>query len=335
MIKVFISYASEDISFARRLVRHLNKFEGIEPWFDEVRLLPGMKWQDEIIKAINASTYVIILLSNSSINKKGFVQKEISEILERLSYFPPEKVFAIPARVEECSPKHRVLTTIQWVDLFINWEDGVDNILKAMGIMNPIRKTVKDERKILEIEYKRLIKSIEENVNITLGEELEVKNLLYSILPILHMDEKGIMLDLLRSIIAKSTKYIFSSWNFYHEFEHLMRTNLPKVLSKHYGKNWKENLSIIIEKHQTIKDIKYMKLGDLCYIYKVLTSNLKIIDHPKLSDKALEKVLNGIPAQINFLVHTDGSSQNLVYHFNFFKEVIPVRYYFEKYFMSL
>jgi hypothetical protein len=51
--------------------------DGIDPWLDEKKLLPGQEWETEIADAVRTSYVVLVCLSRSSITKSGFVQKEI------------------------------------------------------------------------------------------------------------------------------------------------------------------------------------------------------------------------------------------------------------------
>ena len=44
-------------------------------------LLPGQEWENEIPKAVRAAEAILVCLSQSSISKEGYVQKEISYAL--------------------------------------------------------------------------------------------------------------------------------------------------------------------------------------------------------------------------------------------------------------
>lgn len=46
-LKVFLCHASEDKETVRKLYHQL-KADGVEPWLDEVSILPGQEWQREI-----------------------------------------------------------------------------------------------------------------------------------------------------------------------------------------------------------------------------------------------------------------------------------------------
>jgi TIR domain-containing protein/uncharacterized protein DUF4062 len=129
--KVFLSYAREDSQDAQRLSTDLRK-AGIDVWFDKESLLPGQKWKPAINRAIKESRFFIALLSNTSVNKKGFVQKELKKAIEQLDEYPESAVSLIPVRIQDCNPAEERLLELQWVDMFPDWENGVSQIVKAI-----------------------------------------------------------------------------------------------------------------------------------------------------------------------------------------------------------
>ena len=128
MANIFISYAREDIEIVRRLNRDL-KLAGFFPWFDDEKILPGQNWRHEIKIAIKKCDYFIAILSKHSIDKIGFVQKELKIALDIFDLFPNSKIFLIPVRLEECFPTNETLQDLHWADLFPNYEDGLNKIL--------------------------------------------------------------------------------------------------------------------------------------------------------------------------------------------------------------
>lgn len=115
-LRVFLCHASQDKPAVRKLHRYL-KQHGIEPWLDEIDLLPGENWEVEIPRALNASDVILVCLSKNSINKEGYVQKEISFALDKALEKPDGTIFIIPAKLEDCEVPNR-LNRYQWVDLF-------------------------------------------------------------------------------------------------------------------------------------------------------------------------------------------------------------------------
>lgn len=101
-LRVFLCHASQDKSYVRTLYQKLHK-EGMEPWFDEENLMPGQDWDSEIKEAIRYSDVIIVCLSNNSVNKVGYVQKEIKFSLDIAELHPEREIFIIPARIEKCN----------------------------------------------------------------------------------------------------------------------------------------------------------------------------------------------------------------------------------------
>ncbi|MEK7404874.1 MAG: SUMF1/EgtB/PvdO family nonheme iron enzyme [Acidobacteriota bacterium] len=115
MLKVLLCHASGDKAAVRQLYQRL-RADGFDPWLDEEKLLPGQEWQLEIPKAVRQADIVVVCLSNSSITKEGYVQKEIKFALDAADEKPEGTIFLIPARLEDCRVPER-LSEWQWVDL--------------------------------------------------------------------------------------------------------------------------------------------------------------------------------------------------------------------------
>lgn len=129
--RVFISYAREDVDYAKRMFRELIN-AAYDPWLDCESLLPGQRWESRIEQAIRESHYFLALISTRSTIKRGYVQKEIRDALDILRQIPENEVFLIPARLDDCELTHSALRGVQWVDLFPKWETGVEKIIRAL-----------------------------------------------------------------------------------------------------------------------------------------------------------------------------------------------------------
>jgi hypothetical protein len=129
-LRVFLCHSSGDKPLVRDLYRRLIA-DSIDAWLDEEKLIPGQDWNLEIQKAVRASDIVIVCLSESSINKAGYVQKEIQYALDVADEQPEGKIFLIPLKLEECKVPQR-LRRWQWVDYF--QENGYRNLTRALSI---------------------------------------------------------------------------------------------------------------------------------------------------------------------------------------------------------
>lgn len=122
-LKVFLSYASQDKSIVRELSRRLVGEGWIDTWLDEENLLPGQDWRVKIEEAVEDSDIVIICLSNHSVSKEGYVQKELRYAREIALEKPEDSIFLIPLRLDECEVP-RGLRFYQWVDYFGGKKDS-------------------------------------------------------------------------------------------------------------------------------------------------------------------------------------------------------------------
>ncbi|MCB0100741.1 MAG: SUMF1/EgtB/PvdO family nonheme iron enzyme [Anaerolineales bacterium] len=116
-LRVFLCHSSNDKPAVRELYQKLRAESWIQPWLDEEELFPGMDWNLEIEKAIEATDVILVCLSNNSITKEGYVQREIRIALDYADYKPEGTLFIIPVRLEECTPPKR-LARWQYADYF-------------------------------------------------------------------------------------------------------------------------------------------------------------------------------------------------------------------------
>lgn len=136
MIRIFLAHASEDKAAVTDLYYHL-KESGFEPWLDKVNLLPGQSWRAEIPKAIKNSQVFIACLSEQSVKKQGYIQREFRMALNAMADRPPGQIYLIPVRLDACQiPELRQeeygisLSDYQWVDLFE--PDGYERLVQGI-----------------------------------------------------------------------------------------------------------------------------------------------------------------------------------------------------------
>lgn len=114
--QIFLSYANEDQKEVEKLYDDLSS-AGFKPWMDKKDILPGEKWKLSIRKAIRDSDFFVVCLSSNSVNKRGFLQKEIRAALDILDEMLDSDIYLIPMRLEDCEVPEG-LRDLQWVDLF-------------------------------------------------------------------------------------------------------------------------------------------------------------------------------------------------------------------------
>jgi hypothetical protein len=129
-LQVFLCHSSGDKVKVRELYRRLTA-DGFRPWLDEEDLLPGHDWQREITLAVKNSDVVIVCLSQASVTKAGYVQREIKVALDVADEQPEGTIFLIPLRLEECEVPQR-LCRWQWVNLFE--PSGYEKLVRALEV---------------------------------------------------------------------------------------------------------------------------------------------------------------------------------------------------------
>ena len=116
-LRVFLCHSSQDKPIVRELYQRLLAEGWIDPWLDEEKLLPGQDWDMEIEKTVEASDAVIVCLSNNSVTKEGYIQKEIRKVLDISAQKPEGTIFIIPLRLDDCEPPRR-LASWHYADYF-------------------------------------------------------------------------------------------------------------------------------------------------------------------------------------------------------------------------
>ena len=135
-VRIFLAHASEDKKAVIELYERLKR-QGYKPWLDKINLLPGQKWREEIPKAIRNSDIFIACLSQRSVAKQGYIQREFRMALNKCADMPSGSIYLIPLRFDECEiPELRQeeygisLGDYQWLDYFE--EGGFDRLVKSI-----------------------------------------------------------------------------------------------------------------------------------------------------------------------------------------------------------
>jgi DNA-binding response OmpR family regulator len=115
--QIFLCYATPDYEQVLALHQALQA-AGFLPWMDKKKIRGGEKWELAIRQAIRKSDFFVVCFSKNSVNRRGFMQREIRFALEIWEEQLEGDIYLIPARLEECTIDHEKLKQIQWVDLF-------------------------------------------------------------------------------------------------------------------------------------------------------------------------------------------------------------------------
>jgi DNA-binding NarL/FixJ family response regulator len=154
-LRVFLCHASQDKPIVRELYQRLLAEIWIDPWLDEEKLLLGQNWELEIEKAVETTDSVIVCVSTNSVNKEGFIQKEIRKVLDISEQKPDGVIFIIPIRLNDCQPPVR-LRAFQYADYFPGEQKSktYQKILKSLEMRHGTLQPIIPHRDILSSDDK-------------------------------------------------------------------------------------------------------------------------------------------------------------------------------------
>jgi hypothetical protein len=170
--KVFISYASEDIETANMLHDYLQT-QNFETWLDKKNLLAGQDWDNEIRNALKNADFIILLLSDVSVEKRGYIQKEYKLALQFCEEKLESDIYIIPCKINDCSVPSN-LCKYQWVELYNQKGDKFANILQSLCFQQQ--------------KYKNKNKLITMNKKPSEYKEIEIKETVNEVLPKTNID---------------------------------------------------------------------------------------------------------------------------------------------------
>ncbi len=122
--QTFISYAREDSEFALRLAKDLRE-AGANLWLDQLDIQPGERWDQSVENALANCKSLLVVLSPTAVGSTN-VMDEISFALETNKQ-------VIPVLLRACEIPFR-LRRVQYIDFTAEYQDGVDLLLRSLGI---------------------------------------------------------------------------------------------------------------------------------------------------------------------------------------------------------
>jgi len=135
---VFISYVRENSQNVQRIYDELVS-HGVKVWLDRNEIKPGYRWKDAIQEAIRKGDFFIACFSKEySGRDKTFMNEELTLAIEELRQRPTDRAWFIPVLLSECDvPNIKIsavetLRDIQWVELYKDWQDGIQRILSVI-----------------------------------------------------------------------------------------------------------------------------------------------------------------------------------------------------------
>ncbi|MGG1314163.1 TIR domain-containing protein [Cohnella laeviribosi] len=125
--KLFVSHSSKDKPFARLLVTDLAE-AGHSPWLDEWQIKVGESIPGSISRALQECDYVLVILSNNSIDSQWVQQEWYAKYWDEIS---EKKVKVIPVLLEDCTIPE-LLKTKKYADFREEYRTGLRELLLAL-----------------------------------------------------------------------------------------------------------------------------------------------------------------------------------------------------------
>jgi hypothetical protein len=137
--RVFIAYVEEDLRLVKKLYTAFER-QGLRPWLDKKKLMPGQNWPRAIETAIQTSDFFVACFSRRSTSKRGSFHSELRYALACAARVPLDEIFFIPVRLDGCEVPGPISKKIQYVDLFPDWDSGIRRVLAVMQAQEEHRK---------------------------------------------------------------------------------------------------------------------------------------------------------------------------------------------------
>jgi hypothetical protein len=111
---VFLSYASPDRERVRPFCEQL-KAAGFGVWIDYERIKPGQNWDYEINRALSHATFVVAFVSKKSVDRRGYVQKELAVALNLRAEKLIDDIYLVPVILDDDLTLPRQIADIQHI----------------------------------------------------------------------------------------------------------------------------------------------------------------------------------------------------------------------------
>jgi hypothetical protein len=98
--QIFISYARPDREEAGEVFDDLSR-RGLNPWIDYRKLVGGQNWDFEIKRALEKSELVVFVISGNSLDRRGYLQREIKFALDKHKEKLIDDIYIIPIILSE------------------------------------------------------------------------------------------------------------------------------------------------------------------------------------------------------------------------------------------
>ena len=132
MTFVFLSHASEDKPFARRLTDALEDHD-MEVWLDERRIRVGQSIPQEVASAIDAADVLCVVISEAS-DRSNWVRREANAFLMQML---ASTGVVLPCRLDD-TPPPPLIGDVKYADFRSSFEEGLASLLQGAAIKEEI-----------------------------------------------------------------------------------------------------------------------------------------------------------------------------------------------------
>jgi|GEM_PF-6711624 len=129
---IFLSYPREDATKADAVYEALVRVPGANVWYDRKSLRGGDDWRNAVSYSIAAADCFVLLWSSSANRPDKFIHTEISLAFSQVDCGDKEGNFFIPARLDNSLPSIPRANERHFVDLFLDWDIGIQNLIKSI-----------------------------------------------------------------------------------------------------------------------------------------------------------------------------------------------------------
>lgn len=141
-VYAFLSYLRVNAREVDQLAADL-RANGVNVWLDRENIRPGEIWQESIRSAIRTGAYFVACFSAEYEQRDTtYMDEEVAVALEELetraggSWFLPVRISPFELS-RKGTDRTAVLSTLQWVDLWENWDRGIRQLLEVMSGSSP------------------------------------------------------------------------------------------------------------------------------------------------------------------------------------------------------
>jgi hypothetical protein len=134
---IFISYATPDRDRVLSYYDALHA-KGYDVWMDCRRIKPGQNWDFEIKRALNRAVLILLFISKTSVERRGYVQREINITTDKATEKLIDDIYRIPILLDDDALIPEQLKAIQIVhasdsDCHELIEDAIRHQLERLG----------------------------------------------------------------------------------------------------------------------------------------------------------------------------------------------------------